>query len=185
MGNHGGQTKPLNGPSQDDAVSPVAGRVGLAIVRDLARSIADGELRNSPLAPVVLAALQEEPGLELASSYDWPLTSKGIRSSDEHFTRVKQSAGYRDWQRGLGQTATPMIVVVARSLRRSADAQALIVQLCDAVAAKLRLRWIWPEDPDTLNDVKNAIYRKCLDATEIESDDVLEELGRLTVIGPQ
>ena len=200
MGNHRGQAKPLTGPLQDDAVSPVAGRVEPALnvvhadarppahrplLHHLERSITDGRLRDSPLAPVVLEALRKETELELANPYDRCWITTGIGLGDEYFTRVRLSAGVRDWQRDFARTATPIIVAVARSLGRSADAQALVVRLCDVLAARLRLKLIWPKDPDALNDVKNAIYRKCLDATEIESDEVLQELGGLSVIGPQ
>jgi len=155
------------------------------LLRHLERSIVDGELQDSLLAPVVLEALDQETELGLASPYDpWWITT-GIRLSDEYYVRVRLSAGHRDWQRDFAQTTTPILVGLARSLERSADAQALIVRVCDVLAARLRLRLIWPEEPDALNDVKNAIYRACLDATDVESDEVLVELAGLTLVGPQ
>jgi len=145
----------------------------------------DGELRDSLLAPIVLEALRQETHLELMSPYDPFWITTGIRLSDEYFARVRPSAGDRDWQRDFAQTATPILVAVARSLGRSADAQALAMRLCDVLAARLRLTLIWPEDPDASNDLKNAIYGECLGATDVESDQVLLELKGLTVIGPQ
>jgi hypothetical protein len=56
--------------------------------------------------------------------------------------------------------------------------------LCEVVAQRLRLKLVWPEDPDELNDVRNALYRECLAAHEVESDDVLSVLQGLTVVGP-
>ena len=154
------------------------------LLHHLERSIADGELRDSLLAPVVVEALWEETEVELAVPYDPSWTIMGIRVSDEHFKRVRQSAGCRDWQMDLAQTATPILVGVARSLKQSADAHALVMRLCDLLAARLRLTLIWPADPEASTCVKNAVYRACLDATEIESDEVLQELGNLTVSGP-
>ncbi len=146
------------------------------LLRDLERSIIDGELRDSLLAPIVLEEVRRESELELASSYEPLWITTGIRLSEEYFVRVRQSAGSRDWQRDFAQTVTPTLVGVVRSLGRSADVQALVMRLCDVLAARLRLTLIWPEDPDQSNDLKNAIYRACLDATDVESDRVLLEL---------
>lgn len=157
----------------------------LALLSDLKQSIADGELWESTLAPIVLAALQEEPGLELASPYDSVWIVKRIQLSDEYLKRVNASAGCHDWQIDPAQIVAPILVAVAQSLRQSADAQALIVRLCDMLAARLRLKVIWPEDPDSSTEVKNGIYRACLYATEVDSDEVLLQFRRLTVIGPQ
>jgi hypothetical protein len=74
---------------------------------------------------------------------------------------------------------------VAHSLERSPDAQALVIGLCDRLANRLRLRLVWPEDSDERNEMANAIYRACLDATELDSDRVLAELKGLTIVGPQ
>ena len=155
------------------------------LLRDLERSIAHGKLQESLIASIVLPALREEIGLELSSRYDpsWLIT--GIRRSDEYFVPVRQSAGHRDWQRDFAQTVTPTLVGVTRSLDQSADAQALVIRLCHVLAARLRLSLIWPEDPDQSNELKNAIYRACLNATELESDEVLEQLKGLTVVGPK
>ena len=39
---------------------------------------------------------------------------------------VQSSAGERDWQRDLAQVATPIVVAMARSLKRSPDTQAAL-----------------------------------------------------------
>lgn len=155
------------------------------ILRDLERSISFGELKDSLLAHLVLAELQKETNLELESDYDLSWITTGIRLSDESFVLIRQSACDRDWQRDYSKTATPILVGVARSFQRSSDAQAIIMRLCNVMAERLRLKLIWPEDPDELNDLKNAIYRACLDATEVESDNVLVQIQYLTVIGPE
>lgn len=176
-----GQVKPALSVVHADARPPPH----RPLLRDLERSIAEGELRDSLLAPIVLEALREQTELALASPYDPFWITTGIRLGDEYFVRVRLSAGHRDWQKDFAQTATPILVGVARSFERSADAQALMMRLCDLVAARLRLTLIWPGDPDESNDLKNAIYRACLGATELESDSVLVELQRLTVVGPE
>ena len=53
----------------------MTGQVKPALLRDVERSIAEGELRDSLLAPVVLEALREQTELALASPYDpfWKL----------------------------------------------------------------------------------------------------------------
>jgi hypothetical protein len=137
------------------------------------------------MAPIVLAALSEERHVALAPDYDpfWLVT--GIRLSDEYFVRVRPSAGHRDWQRDFAQTATPTLVGVAHSLKRSPDAQALVIRLCDSLAQRLRLRLVWPKNPDKFNDLVNAIYKACLDATELESDSVLVASKGLSVVGPK
>jgi hypothetical protein len=163
----------------------VVGEVKPALLRDLEQSIASGELQHSLLAPIVLEALRQEADLELATAYRATWITAGIRLSDEYFVRVRPSAGCRDWQRDFAQTVAPTLVGQARSLERSADAQALIVRLCDRAARRLRLKLIWPDDPDDLNDLKNAIYRACVDATHLECDHVLAELKRVTVVGPE
>jgi hypothetical protein len=163
----------------------VTGQVKPALLRDVERSIEEGELRDSLLGPIVLEALRKQAQLELASPYEPFWITTGIRLGDEYFARVRQSAGHRDWQRDFAQIATPILVGVARSLDRSVDAQALIMRLCDLVASRLRLTLNWPEDPDECNNLKNTVYRACLDAAEVKSDYVLVELQRLTVVGPE
>lgn len=177
---------PSVGPSQDDFPAPiVTGLVKPALQRDLERSIANGELQHSLLAPIVLETLREATELELASPYNPFWITTGIRLSDEYLLRVRQSAGHRDWQRDFAQTAAPTLIGVARSRERSAEGQAVIVRLCHLVAGRLRLKLIWPEDPDELNDLKNSIYRACLDAGSLECDYVLAELKAVTVVGPE
>jgi len=177
--------KRLSDPSRDDIAPIVTGQVKPALLRDLERSIVDGELQHSLLGRIVLEALREETELELASPYDPSWITTGVRRSDEVLLLVSQSAGHRDWQEDFAQTATPILVGAARTFERSADAQALIMRLCELVVARLRLTLIWPDDPDESNNMKNAIYRACLDATEVESDTVLAELQRVHVVGPE
>jgi hypothetical protein len=150
----------------------------------LERSIEEGDLRDSLLGPIVLETLGKEPELGLMSSRDPLWITTGIRLADEYFVRVRSSAGDRDWQRDFAPTATPILVAVARSLERSADAQAMVVRLCDALARRLGLKLTWAQEPDASNDAKNAVYRACLDATELESDEVLLQLRAVTVVGP-
>ena len=154
------------------------------LLRRLEEESKHGELKDSELAPDVLATLREERKVGLAKPFDatWLITA--IRVSDNYFTAIRLSAGQRDWQRDFGKTAVPILVGVAWSLERSADAQAIVLRLCDVVARRLRLRLTWPADADESNDLKNAIYRACLDAGELECDDVLVELQGLTVAGP-
>jgi hypothetical protein len=120
----------------------------------------------------------------LVKAFDSLWTIAAIRAADSYFTPIRLSAGQRDWQRDFAKTATPILVGVAWSLERSADAQAIVLRLCDVVAKRLRLKLTWPDDADESNDLKNAIYRACLDAGELECDDVLVELQGLTVTGP-
>ena len=152
--------------------------------RALENAYADGELRYSLLAPIVVSTLSKAQSLELAHdmSPDWAI--RGVRLSDEYFVRVSASAGHRDWQRDFAQCAAPLSIGLARSLRRSADAHAFIVQLCNAVAARLRVALVWPEDADSYNHLTNDIYRACLRATHLEDDDVLVAFKGLTVVGP-
>jgi len=147
--------------------------------------MARGELQHSDIGRIVRAQLEDETDLEMACDYDRSWIITGIRLSDEYFATVRKSAGQRDWQRDFAQTATPTLVAVARSLERSADAQALIMRLCDLLARRLRLKLIWPEDPDESNDLKNAIYRGCLDASSLECDYVLAGLKGITIVGPE
>jgi hypothetical protein len=154
------------------------------LLRDLERSIADGDLEDSDLAPNVLAVLAEESGLELERSYDAKLVIRGILASDEHFLLVRGSAGERDWQMDFAQMATPVMVAMAQSLARSADAQAALVRLCEGLAEGLRLTVVWPENAATSNDLKNAIYAACRRAKDLPDDEVLMLLRGLTILGP-
>lgn len=176
-----GATKPPFRVVHPDAQAPEH----TSLVRDIERSMMDGELRHSSVAHTVLAVLREEPRLELAPDCDPIWLTRGILASDEYFVPVSGSAGHRDWQKDFAQTVTPTLVGVSRSLVRSADAQAVVLRLCEAITARLRLILVWPEDPDESNDLRNAIYRTCLGATELESDEVMLQLRRLTVLGPR
>jgi len=154
------------------------------LLRDLERALASGELKNSDLGPLVLETLQHETDLELVTPYDSHWITAGVRVADSFFAPIWKSAGERDWQRDFAKTATPILVGVARSLARSADSQAVMVRLCEVVARRLRLTLVWPDDPDESNDMRNALYRECLDAREVESHSALVVLQGLTVIGP-
>jgi hypothetical protein len=154
------------------------------LLHDVTRSVTAGDLQDSLIAPIVLAALKDEKELEVVSGYYPSWMTVAIRLSDEYFAQVWQSAGERDWQRDFAQTATPVLVGTARSLKRSPSSQALIVKLCNAVAEQLRLSLVWPKEADEFNDLVNAIYKACLKATDLESDDVLVQVKGLVVIGP-
>ncbi len=154
------------------------------LLHDVTRSIVAGELRDSLIAPVVLAVLSDEKQLQVPSGYDPSWMIVGIRLSDEYFVRVWQSAGERDWQRDFAQTATPVLVGTAHALKPSPSSQALIVKLCNVLAERLRLSLVWPRGTDEFNDLVNAIYKACLKATDLESDDVLVQLKGLVVAGP-
>jgi hypothetical protein len=187
-------------PPQQDRASIVAGRVNPAptvrhadakpyshrpLLRDIERAVADGELQNAKIVRIVFEAMNEEACLELSSDYDPIWITRGIRISDEYRVRVRESAGLTDWQHDCAQTATPTLVGMTRSLQRSADAHALVIRLFELVASEFKLRLIWPEDPDQHNDLKNEIYQTCLKATDLECDEVLAVLKKVTVVGPQ
>ena len=154
------------------------------LLRDLTKSITAGELRDSLVGPLVLAVLKDERRLEVLSDCDSSWLTVGIRLSDEYFVRVWESAGERDWQRDFAQIVTPVLVSAAHLLKRSPTSQALMIKLCRAVAERLRLTLVWPKEADGFNDMVNGIYRACLKATELESDDVLVQLKGLLVTGP-
>jgi hypothetical protein len=150
----------------------------------LERELGSGVLKDSELGPLVLEALRQETELRLVDSFNPNWMTDGIRLGDFYFTLVRPSAGMRDWQRDFAKTATPILVWVARSFRRSADVHAAIIKLLERLAQKLRLTVVWPDDPDELNDLKNSIYRECLNAHQVESDDVLVVLNGITITGP-
>lgn len=154
------------------------------LLHELEQSMKHGELQDSHLAAIVYEQLLDESELPLSERFDPSLLITGIRLSDEYFVRVSHGAGHRDWQRDFPQTAVPILVGLCLSLKQTADAQATAIHLCDVIAGKLRLQLQWPADSDESNELKNAIYRACLNATEIESDDALLELRRLPVVGP-
>jgi hypothetical protein len=59
-----------------------------------------------------------------------------------------------------------------------------MAKLCNVLAERLRLSLVWPKEADEFNDLVNAIYKACLNATDLESDDVLVQLKGLVVVGP-
>lgn|GEM_PF-7064147 len=152
-----------------------------ALLAELDRALCSGDLMESEIGPLVLAMLREETHLELSVPLDAAWLKTAIRLSDMYFVRVRSSAGHQDWQRDVAQVATPIIVAMARSLQRSADAQATIVGLCDSIAKRLRLAFVWPASPDAANELSNSLYRACLNATELESDDILLILKSIPV----
>ena len=154
------------------------------LLRDLERSLTDGDLQHSRIGAVVLTTLEADRQLELADNYDAASLEAAIRLSDEYLARIRPGAGVEDWQRDFAQVVTPTIVAVAQSLRRSPDAQAVVMKLCAARAAQLRLKLHWPRISYRANSQKNRIYRACLAATSHESDDVLLELRQIRVVGP-
>ncbi len=154
------------------------------LLRALELALSDGDLQDSELGPDVLATLRDERGVELARSFDPSWMIAAIRVADSFFTAIRLSAGQRNWQRDFAKSAMPVLVGTAWSLARSPDAQAVVLSLCDVIAKRLRLKLMWPTDADSANDLKNAIYDACLDASELESDDVLMQLQGMTVTGP-
>ncbi|MDA1053489.1 MAG: toll/interleukin-1 receptor domain-containing protein [Planctomycetota bacterium] len=154
------------------------------LLMDLEREISSGDLKDSELARDVFETLEEDKRLKPNVPFDSNWCIRGIQISDDYFTRIQLSAGQRDWQRDFAKVATPILVGVTWSLKRSPDAQVTIIRLCGVIAAKLRLELAWPSDADQSNDIKNAIYQACLNAGELECDDVLIELQGLTVTGP-
>ncbi len=148
------------------------------------RALESGELKDSQLGPLVLKTLQQEENIEVSEPYDPHWITVGIRVADSYCRLVRPSAGMRDWQRDFAKIATPILVGVVRSLARSPDAQAVMVRLCERMAEQLKLTLVWPDAPDNLNDIRNALYRECLDAMEVECDSVLLVLQGLTVVGP-
>lgn len=152
--------------------------------RHLARNVRRGELSDSVLGPLVLEALQEERTVQTADDYDPLWLIKAIDRGDYYFGLVKPSAGHRDWQLDFSKALAPVLVGVARSLKPSPEAEVLIKKVCDRIAGRLRLRIVWPSKPDAFNDTINAIYRASREARELESDDVLQSLQRLKILGP-
>lgn len=154
------------------------------LLHDLEQELAVGRLKDSILGPLVHAALRTENGLETASDYDPHWITTGILESDLIYPPIQQSAGEKDWQKQFAEIATPILVGVARSLKRSAGAQASVIWLCDLIAEEIKLHLEWPDDPNKSNDLKNAIYRECLRATDVLGDDVLRKVQKITVLGP-
>lgn len=154
------------------------------VLRDLERSMADGALQHSSLAPIVHAALSQGAELRLRSPFESAWLISAIQLSDEYFGRINASAGMRDWQRDFVAVATPTIVGVSRIVQRSSAGQSLVIQLCNLLAGQMRLRLKWPKKADDYNDLTNQIYSACYDAHMLESDEVYLQLKQLTVIGP-
>ena len=142
-------------------------------------------MKNTELGADVLKTLRSEGRLELHKGVDsnWLIT--GIRLSDSYFAPVRLSAGTRDWQRDFATVASPILIGASRCLAQSADAQAVIIPLCNVIAQRLRLSILWPEDANEVNDIKNAIYSDCRKARELESDNTLISLRQLRVVGPE
>ncbi len=151
------------------------------LLAELDRALFHGDLIGSELGPMVLETLHEESRLELSIPLDTEWLKTAIRLSDMYFVLVRSSAGDRDWQRDVAQVATPIIVAIARSLNRSPDSQATIIRLCDSIAKRLRLSFVWPTPFDEANNLLNSLYRACLKANELENDAVLSILKSIPV----
>ena len=164
--------------------TPAATKIG-SLLRQLLRLQRSGTLRNSILAPVVFPLLMEEAELELI-----PETNaredilKAIEVGDEYVVRIHAEAGIDHWQEDLSCAVVPLIVAMAKSFRRSPEAQALIVRAIDAIAQRFKLKVIWPHTAERRNQFVNAIYRKCL-SDDTESDDLRLILKQLRLIGPE
>jgi hypothetical protein len=173
----GDQTaRPLS-VSHPDASSPS----DQPLLRDITRARNGGELSKSFIVKVVVEILQNEPNLEVAPDYDhWPLT-KGIKLSDEYYVHFNPTAAAPDLQTEFAQLATPVLVSLARSLKRSAISQETVIQLYNTLVGLLKLVIIKPRDLDRRNRAMKAIYRAAVNAAELESDEVLVAVKRLTV----
>ncbi|MEZ5940854.1 MAG: hypothetical protein R3C18_05655 [Planctomycetaceae bacterium] len=154
------------------------------LLLELERQINDGELQHSELAYDVYLLLGNERHAKLKQDYQLNWLTAAIRLADSYFTIITLSAGTRDWQRDFATTATPLVVGATWCLDRSADSQAIMVQLCELVGKRLRLSLAWPNEPDDLNDLKNSVYRACLEASVLESDEVLLLLRQIITSGP-
>lgn len=154
------------------------------LLQDLTESMASGELRDSRVAAVVLSVLKDEKYLEVATGYNPSSIVVGIRASEEWFERVYRSAGEPDWQQDFARTAAPLLRGTTHSLKRSPITQAVVVRLCNALAKRLRLKLAWPEDVQEFNDLVNRIYKVCVEAQDLEDDDLLKLLEGLVVVGP-
>jgi hypothetical protein len=157
----------------------------LGLLADLKQSIFQGELRYSALVPIILDVLGHEKELEPTENCDLFFLITGIRLSDEYYVNVIESAGDRDWQEDFVQVTVPILVGVTHTLKRSAVSQSLVIKLCNMIAQKLRLSLIWPVEARKYNDLANAIYKACIQATELASDDVFLKMKGLKVIGPK
>lgn len=133
---------------------------------------------------MVLERLQQETDLKLVLPFDPNKITAGIRSADIYFTKVRFSGGQKDWQLDYATAATPLLTGIAKSFEESIDVHAVIVSLCEPVAKRLKLTLEWPDDPEESNSLKNELYRACINARELESDEVRSILMRLTITGP-
>jgi hypothetical protein len=107
------------------------------LLRDLERSLASGDLKDSELGPLVLRTLQQETELEVVKLYDPRWITVGIRVADSYFRLIRPTAGQRNWQGDLAKTAAPILAGIARSLSQSVDAQGVIARMCEALALRL------------------------------------------------
>ncbi len=153
------------------------------LLRELDRAMAKGELHNSEISAIVTRVLKEEPDLEIEGLYDWHMIVTGIRLSDELLRRVRRSAGTPEWQGDFAQIAMPTLIAVTKSLKPSPELQNVVIRLCDGFADRMRLKVAWPRGTDRFNQITNAIYKTCLEATSLEGDDVIIALKELKVSG--
>lgn len=151
---------------------------------DIQSELRHGKLRDASIAKTLLERLSEAPGLELSDDYNRIWTKVGIsglRASDELLRRLDSSAGIRDWQLDFFAAVAPVLVGTTKCLKQSSEAQALLLRLCESLANRLKLSLEWPDDADQRNGRANSIYTACLDARELESEDVVFELSKLTI----
>jgi hypothetical protein len=154
------------------------------LIRDLERAWVDGNLQGSVLAPDVLVLLRDEWDLKLAESYNPDDMIAGILASDDIYKPIVRSAGQRDWRLDAPKAAVSIMVGMAWSFERSADAQAVVLRWCDVIAKRFRQPVFWPADPGEANDLRDAIYLACFEAKVLQCDRVLELLQRLFGTGP-
>jgi hypothetical protein len=155
-----------------------------SLVAELQRSIAELRPAESHFAPILVDVLNAEAGWEVAATCDLQWLKTGIQLTDEYLLRVADSAGFHEWQKDFPQAAAPVLTGIARSLTRSPHTQLLLVKLCNVIASQLGLRLLWPKETEEYNNLVNRIYRACIQATELESDDVRVSLRDLDVLGP-
>jgi hypothetical protein len=151
------------------------------LLRELTQASATGKLRESPICKIVIRVLRGEPDVEVEPNYDWDRLVTGIQFSDEDGVRVMESVGLKDWQLYWPHAATPALVAVAKSLKRSPKSQRLVIRLCKKIADSFELDVVWPRRTDRFDEAANAIYKACLEATELKSEEVLMALRALKI----
>ena len=155
------------------------------LIRDIDRAIVNGDLKDSELGGEVLDLLCSEENLKLSKPYDPNPLIIGLRLGDDYFAKVETSPGIRYWQRDFAQITAPVLVGLTKVLERTPAAQAVVVRCCELITRRLRLRIAWPAGPDEVSDLRNKIYKACLEAHRLECDFVLIALQGIQVVGPE